>query len=1367
MIEMQGPGVFLNPPNKPIYQETQTILPNVVVDVGQGVDWGAIGQSASQLGTTLVEYNIDEKRKKKMRLLDDLEAKTKNQIDSAASINDFDSVDVLTSEYKNQVKNIVGYDIESDGGGQTSSVLLEKAREVSYGFDLYRQRARRETSDDVQLAAYRDDSLTFQEQLQNIDDITTFESTVKDRETQLHQMIEDSKNAPQTLGQMAYTAAIRKDLLDLNDSAKRVKEANVKTITEASESKRKADLGIILNLTNSISQEYAKVADLQTQIDSAKAGGLEADTELVTRLTIELNSKLDTIDGFRTTVDEQKNNYAKTYYNAGWSDNLAVSILGKEDYNTILNEQEKRDEAFNLRSAAPFRVARERQKTAIKSINDRVDTSIGSASVRIAAIDQLIDEAPTEQAKEKLRIARDSIFIALENELLSTVEGGVPAFTKDLVASYSGLKVLGSRPLPYPVYSKRLDGTMADAIESEVASSSNIYKVFRPTVDKFNAFLQTRLDVKGGSNTGRSIQQEKQLKYKFILNTLSQRLPITASREDINGAYNSYLVENGINIYEPDGITLKPYTEIVPQLQAKNIKLPPNGFMHTDFFQDMLQNYLRSQTPVDLNKLSSDFVTLFSSPENAWYGGLTGASDVNSMTRGIADMIAGGLSRPETSGVATAMFLMFTPRNQIDTNIAALTAAMPPNDFLSYKEVINLGVLARAYNGNGDPILFAAARQKDISILKAKEQTIKQVNDTDSTSALVGGYKSTAKVKDINEESRTELNSIVLKLRESVFPILDIPRDDETLSSTDFNQKHLLGNAVSQVTKDIITMSLGHYYDLLIDQPNLDEKSRFEKVTTRIQDDLNNGYRAGIDGLRKVVTPNVKQQSLSSTMIAGSNIDLPGIENSGQYVLNTMLASDWDHNGSDHTVWNQFGMVTRPPDTDRPTALALSISASNGTDISSIPGDRSFNLMAIAEAAVGDKKDNRTMLIAQAAIRDLKNPTTLADAINQVRTRMASYKSGLDSGEYKFFVTTTTSNANKKVVSPLVTLQKKDGTPASSMQLTPLREPLKGTSAHRATFKSVSKEQFNTWAVKQINNGTINHTSVIDYLTIHNINQQTFSETMQGVITDLPFPLTTIPTSIPNEDYTYEFEEYLGKKQWYVTQDGGQRVALTSSFDTSDLQPVGKKIPSMLDRVVGIFSPTPDSTGITSDGIIDRKRVVTTVAGKPIVLSYSKPTLSDKWSLETTSPNVTEKEITTGVVDMKETYVSGGDEVVRLKYVKPSSSKTWMLIEGPSSENVTDSFTGRLPKENSIVKQALGIEDPIERYTMIAGELRRQAIASSDKTPESRKRILAADRYFDRAISFMKEQKRLRNDRKDLLTTFQEYVSEEVNQLID
>jgi len=1363
MIEMQGPGVFLNPPNKPIYQETQTILPNVVVDVGQGVDWGAIGQSASQLGTTLVEYNIDEKRKKKMRLLDDLEAKTKNQIDSAASINDFDSVDVLTSEYKNQVKNIVGYDIESDGGGQTSSVLLEKAREVSYGFDLYRQKARRETSDDVQLAAYRDDSLTFQEQLQNIDDITTFESTVKDRETQLHQMIEDSKNAPQTLGQMAYTAAIRKDLLDLNDSAKRVKEANVKTITEASESKRKADLGIILNLTNSISQEYAKVADLQTQIDSAKASGLEADTKLVTKLTIELNSKLDTIDNFRTTVDEQKNNYAKTYYNAGWSDKLAVSILGKEDYNTILNEQEKHDKAVNLISAAPFRVARERQKTAIESINFRVNTSIESASVRIAAIDQLIDEAQTEQAKKKLRIARDSVFIALENELLSIVEGGVPAFTKDLVASYSGLKVLGSRPLPYPVYAQRLDGTMADAIESEVESSSNIYKVFRPTVDKFNAFLKTRLDVKGGSNTGRSIQQEKN---KSILNALKERLPITASREDINEAYNFHLVENGINIYEPDGTTLKPFTEIVPQLQKENIKLPPNGFMHTDFFQDMLQNYLRSQTPVDLNKLSSDFVTLFSSPENAWYGGLTGASDVNSMTRGIADMIAGGLSRPETSGVATAMFLMFTPRNQIDTNIAALRTAMPPNDFISNRAVEDLSVLARAYNGNGDPILFAAAKQKDISILKAKEQTIKQVNDPKSTSALVGKYKSTAEVKDVNEESRTGLNSFVLKFRESVFPFLDIPRDDETLSSTDFNQKHLLGNTVSEVTKDIITMSLGHYYDLLIDQPNLDEKSRFEKVTTRIQDDLNNGYRASIDGLKRVVTPNVKQQSLSSTMIAGSNIDLPGIENSGQYVLNTMLASDCDHNGSDHTVWNQFGMVTRPPDTDRPTALALSISASNGTDISSIPGDRSFNLMAIAEAAVGDKKDNRTMLIAQAAIRDLKNPTTLADAINQVRTRMASYKSGLDSGEYKFFVTTTTSNANKKVVSPLVTLQKKDGTPASSMQLTPLREPLKGTSAHRETFKSVSKEQFNTWAVKQINNGTINHTSVIDYLTIHNINQQTFSETMQVVITDIP-SLKAIPTSIPNEDYTYEFEEYLGKKQWYVTQDGGQRVALTSSFDTSDLQPVGKKIPSMLDRVVGIFSPTPDSTGITSDGIIDRKRVVTTVAGKPIVLSYSKPTLSNKWSLETTSPNVTEKEITTGVVDMKETYVSGGDEVVRLKYVKPSSSKTWMLIEGPSSENVTDSFTGRLPKENSIVKQALGIEDPIERYTMIAGELRRQAIASSDKTPESRKRILAADRYFDRAISFMKEQKRLRNDRKDLLTTFQEYVSEEVNQLID
>jgi len=69
MIEMQGPGVFLNPPNQPIYQETQVKLPENVVGVGQGIDWGAIGQSVAQFGTELVSYDIEDKRNKKKKLL--------------------------------------------------------------------------------------------------------------------------------------------------------------------------------------------------------------------------------------------------------------------------------------------------------------------------------------------------------------------------------------------------------------------------------------------------------------------------------------------------------------------------------------------------------------------------------------------------------------------------------------------------------------------------------------------------------------------------------------------------------------------------------------------------------------------------------------------------------------------------------------------------------------------------------------------------------------------------------------------------------------------------------------------------------------------------------------------------------------------------------------------------------------------------------------------------------------------------------------------------------------------------------------------------------------------------------------------------
>ena len=260
--------------------------------------------------------------------------------------------------------------------------------------------------------------------------------------------------------------------------------------------------------------------------------------------------------------------------------------------------------------------------------------------------------------------------------------------------------------------------------------------------------------------------------------------------------------------------------------------------------------------------------------------------------------------------------------------------------------------------------------------------------------------------------------------------------------------------------------------------------------------------------------------------------------------------------------------------------------------------------MVIASEIIGTDKSNRNMLIAQAAIRGLVNPETREQAIEQAKRNMADIKRGLESGDYKFFVDTAQrSNLSDKQTAPMIVLKGKEGSTLASMQPAPIRSSLSGSDVHKKHLTKMSKEKFGKWAVRQINAGTVDHTKVVDWLTVNNRSSITLSETTQWFET----PLLDIPISIPNEDYTYELVNHMGKKQWFVTKDGGERVPVRASFDVDALKPA--------DTVKYVY------TG--AEGRISRRTGVTTVAGKPLIMFEWKG-MGTKWMLDSSRYDTTQ-----------------------------------------------------------------------------------------------------------------------------------------------
>jgi hypothetical protein len=1512
MIEMQGPGVFLNPPNQPIYQETQVKLPENVVGVGQGIDWGAIGESVAKFGTELVSYDIEDKYKKKQRLLEDLEAKTQMSIDTASAYNDFDSVDAQITEYKNQVKEIVGYDIDSDGGGKTSSALLEQARKTAYSFDLYGQKARRETADDVMLSAFNDDSLAFQESLLNADD-PAFE--LEGRLVQLTQMEQDAKAKEQkTMGDRAYLAAVRKEKIELLETKGKMQASSAKSFNEAREADKKQLEGRIANHNKELRSIWERTEQLakETSALRAKPDKTEAEVAELRSLEIRMNSEAYQVQRLEAIAYKLQDSYAQEFYGRSWDEDIAKS-MPEDTYSNILNAQNSRTNALNTASFLPYKRAEEAQRMQIASVTDRVNSAIRQAEADINLIDSVIKSA-SEADRPRFINARHARITTLEKDLLEINSGGVPLIVQDLTKTVDGLKFFG-QSLKFDSSPTALTEFTANAVESYSQPHETIYKTFRNTVDKFNQFLSTRQDIPGSSITGDS--REKRTKKNLAsYSKLYQRIPdLNLNPSEINEVFLDVIQKNGVDPYQADGINIKPWSELSKEIQAAGIQLTPNGFLHTEIGVNAITELLRSNAPLDQwqNMLA------FGSAGNEWFAVLNASHSESPMNGGVADMLAGALMNPDTRQAATAAFILFTPKDHIASNLDRIRntgiAQQNPAGFTNAFETLK--ALATSHNGNGDPLKFIQGQTIDIEKLKEAQMLQKLSRNSNITDPMVGAQRTTGEKLSEETQDKVKLNAVMVELRDNVFPLI------KAEVGPDVNLQDLLtGKNVSTALREISEIAIGHYYDAKYDtRTKYSDEDLWEITAERTNKSLQN-FVVKSSGLQ-LEQPDTPEPpvGIADRFIAGSDIQY-GLQDGGKQNLNVLLDADFDVNGLDKSTFNQYGTFTTPPaDMENPSAVALAVSAVRGMDVSGIPGNASSNIMAIATEVIGGHKDNRTMLVAQAALKDLGNPKTLTEAIATAKRNMQRIQAGIDSGEFKFVVGTDISNLNKKQTATTVELRNKDNVLAT-FQPSPIKKSMLGSNAHRSALKRMSKEQFSKFAVGKINAGEVNHAMVVDYLTANGISNQSLRETTQwGNIIPWATPMSGlhIPMSIPNEDYTYEFVDHMGKSQWFVTKDGEPRQPVNGFLSTDDLKPyrtiskpqpkapqqpktsqqpketygkyvytgaesrlsrrtgvtgiAGKPLlmyewkgmgtPWQLDtarygddtsptkvtlepqemefettlrntlqapmpfmktwsefiaphmrpkreqvtstkdaspaiqtfrewekdqKLLGVTSETteePESRlGVRSDGLIDHKTVLTTVAGKPIVISYSKPTLSDNWVMEVVEPEVEESESTNGFMDFKRVSSVVKGVAASFIYAKPTSSKNWNLIQGPMvtdlggeviqslQQGYVDGqlFGLRLPTRNQVVKAATEVNNAVEKYSMIAGEVWRQAQLANYIHPTNkhvRRQYVEAHEAYMRSLTLIAERNRIRNQPRETVKIFDDFVSREADNLVE
>jgi len=457
-VQLQGPGVFAQPVNPVVYQESQTYFPKPQVSIGfRGLDLGLIGKSIAQLGTQVVETYNEQQVNKTSNALEALQNKTGALIDQWSSVNDFDGVQMTYDEYKEAAKDILGFDPNDEEVGSMLGPygkLAANARAFSASVDVDIEKKKRGWSDTIAYDNYESYMAREEKYFLEADDKITANAN---RLLDLEQVFKQQANAdiaaelPKTgysLEQRKLFLKMKKDYTDLLERGAKLTSGKPQ-IHDIGENTRSMFV-LAETLFDAARRNSEQIAKIE------QAGPLSPEEQMhVQQLQAEATRySIDAIRqrrlGMEMLTDHMKRQYIQENYpdmdpnqepedlpdafiDPGSLDAFSMAItsgISAEAGNAMKRAWDSEVQTMNSGISDLLKTTRVLQETAVKKQIDTIDIKISDAEKRLKELDVAIANETDPSKRDILLVSKMSLLDSLEVDIRSNHI--IPALPSDL-----------------------------------------------------------------------------------------------------------------------------------------------------------------------------------------------------------------------------------------------------------------------------------------------------------------------------------------------------------------------------------------------------------------------------------------------------------------------------------------------------------------------------------------------------------------------------------------------------------------------------------------------------------------------------------------------------------------------------------------------------------------------------------------------------------------------------------------------------------------------------------------------------------------------------------------------------------------------
>jgi hypothetical protein len=520
-VQLQGPQLMKQPAVTQVYQEQRTILPEPNVQISQGIDWGSIGKSATDLGINIVQGMREDEFTLKSSAMQKDQNDTERAIKAAVRVNDFASVDTIKSEYNKRTAKIIGGDPDDEnfvGTNMAQRKLLNQTRGFNASLDSYLDESKFGWQEVIEEDSYSTFQIDTQRQiLEN----PSYVDTAIEENDMLFRTISGQEDMSAPIKTVGLSASKRRLLfqiqkygIDLRETKEKMTAAP-KTVADVLTDNRQVLSFITDNLKRA--KDFVDKADAieskEDLSDEERSQALELRTKALTIQKSAYDSYRQTVGGLAQLIErevlagipedfvgppEQLPGFDKPFSLEAMETMLQIGEFKPEDATALRNAF---DAVENLNGIRDFSVWRAVKESNRKQIMSRADSILSIAKANIAKVDEGIRKAGDNPfAVNQLTFVRENLIQKLHSDLYyGSIDPMIPESYKvsRRLQEFSGtgnlfMSFVGKGNVLLP-FDQAGSHEMASILSSD--RFGNIGDVYLDVQKKYNAVIATTADV--------------------------------------------------------------------------------------------------------------------------------------------------------------------------------------------------------------------------------------------------------------------------------------------------------------------------------------------------------------------------------------------------------------------------------------------------------------------------------------------------------------------------------------------------------------------------------------------------------------------------------------------------------------------------------------------------------------------------------------------------------------------------------------------------------------------------------------------------------------------------------------------------------